>query len=388
MKNCRDELKTEFVHQTVQFAKNGHKILLFFCLADQEFLMRYFRQIFFVVFATVALSFTAFSQETQVRVVDEVVAQVNDDVITLSRIKRESKSIVDTYVQQGKSREEAQKLVDEKQGELIANLINEELLIQKAKESGLDSDIEASLNQRFLEIMKQYNLKSIEALYAEMEKTGVDPKELRETWRKQATRDRVIQREIQAKVYWGFNGKEIKDYYEKNKSKFTTPETISISELFLGFAGRDEKVVREKAKQLYAQLKTGGDFAKIAKENSDPGVITQGTGKAEKLGTKDLVETLSKPIKGVKAGDYTEPFDVEQLGVAILRIDERQQASEESTFDENAVRMAMMAEKIPDAQKKFMAKLRDTSYIKISDSYRPLVSPILFADERKEKTNN
>jgi hypothetical protein len=71
--------------------------------------------------------------------------------------------------------------------------------------------------------------------------------------------------------------------------------------------------------------------------------------------------------------------------MVILRVDARDQASQESVFDENAVRMAMLGEKLPDEQKKFMAKLRQDAYIKINDAYRPLVSPLLFADERKEK---
>lgn len=347
--------------------------------------MKYFRQVVIVSLAALILSIPAFSQETQTKVIDEVVAQVNDGVITLSRVKRESKSIVESYVQEGKSREEAQKLVDEKQGELIASLINDELLVQKAKENGLDSNIEASLNQRFREIMKQYDLKTVEELYAQMEKSGVDPKQIREDWRKQATRDRVIEKEVQMKVYWAANGKELKDYFEKNKAKFTTPETVSFSEIFLGFAGRDEKTVRDKAKEIAAELKAGGNWEKIAKDNSDPGVITNGTGKAEKLRVKELVDVIAKPIAGLKAGEYTAPFDVEQLGVVILRIDDRQQASSESVFDENAVRMAIMNEKVPDEQKRFMSKLRENSYIKIADSYRPLVAPILFADERKDK---
>lgn len=350
--------------------------------------MKYFRYFYLALFTVVVLSTTALAQETQVKVVDEVIAQVNEGVITLSRIKRESKNIVDSYVQEGKTREEAQKMVDEKQGELIASLINEELLIQKAKELGLDSDIEASLNQRVTELMKQYNFKTVDALYQEMEKQGVDPRELRETWRKQAVRERVIQREVQAATYWKANGKELKDYYEKNKTKFTKPETVSISELFLSFAGRDEAAVREKAKQLYTQLKGGADFQKLVKENGDPGVVTEGAGKAEKLVVANLVEVIAKPLKNVKAGDVTEPFQADQLGMVILKVDAREQASSESVFDENAVRMAILGEKMPIEQKKFMSKLRTESYIKISDTYRPLVSPILFADERKEKTAN
>ena len=350
--------------------------------------MRSIGHIFIFALILGALSISAFAQETQTRVVDEVVAQVNDGVITLSRIKREMKDIVDAEVQQGKKREDVQKMVDEKQGELIANLINEELLIQKAKEMGLESEIETSVNQRMTEIMKQYNLKTVEALYAEMEKSGVSPQDMKESWRKQATRDMVLQREVEGKVFWGLSGKELKDYYDKHKEKFTKPETISFSELFLGFAGRDETAVREKAKQLLAQLRAGGDWAKIVKENGDTGIVTQGTGKAEKLKTKEMVEILAKPLRGIKVGEFTEPFDAEQLGVVILRVDDRESASNESVFDENSVRSAIAGEKLPAERVKFFSKLRADAYIRISETYRPIVSPILFADERKDKPGN
>lgn len=348
--------------------------------------MRHFRYFAFALMTTALLGVSAFGQETQTRVVDEVVAQVNDGVITLSRIKREMKNAVDSFVQDGKTREEAQRLVDEKQGELIANLINEELLIQKAKESGLENEIEASINQRMAEIMKENKLKTVDELYKEMEKQGVNPQELKDNWRKQATRDRVIAREVQAKIYWGFTGKDLKDYYEKNKSKFTKPETVSFSELFLGFAGRDEKAVKYKGYQLFNDLKAGGDWDKLVKENSDPGLVTQGTGKAEKLVVKDLVDTIGKPLNGVKVKDYTAPIEIDQMGVVILRVDDREKASDESVFDESAVRAAMTGEKFPTEQKKFMAKLRENAYIKINDTYRPIVSPILFEDERKTAT--
>lgn len=330
---------------------------------------------------------SGFAQETETRVVDEVVAQVNDGVITLSRVKREVKDAVDSLVQQGKTREEAQKIVNDKQGEMIATLINEELLMQKAKEMGLEKDIDVAVNERIAEIMKQYGLKTVEAMNAEMEKQGIDPADFRSNLVHQVTRDRVLQQELQAKVYWAFNGKELKDYFDTHKDKFTQPETISFSELFLGFAGRDEAAVREKAKQLYAQLRAGGDWKKIVEENSDPGVVTQGTGKAEKVNVSDLPKLLSENFKGLKVGEYTAPFDGEQLGVIILRVDAREQASAQSVYNEPAIRMAMMNERLPKEQEKFFSKLRAEAYIKINETYRPMVSPILFADERKDKSN-
>jgi hypothetical protein len=341
--------------------------------------------LFLLAICLIVTSSVVSAQETQERVVDEVVAVVNDGVITLSKVNREAKGIVDAGVQQGKKREDAQREVEEKRGEMIANLIHEELIIQKAKELGFESEIEASVNRRFLEIMKQYNMKTLDALYQEMEKTGVDPAEIRDVWKKQATRDLVIQKEVQSKIYWGLSAKELKDYYEQHKDKFTKPETVTVSEIFLSFAGRDENTVREKAKQLVAQLRANGDFDKLAKENSDPGVVTQG-GKPEKLRSAELSPLLTAALKDVKVGGYTDPISADQVGVVILRVDAREKATSESYFDENAVRVAIVSERAPAETKKFLSSLRSGSYIKISDSYRPLVSPILFAEDRKEKT--
>lgn len=342
---------------------------------------------FCLLFAALFVGNLAVSaQESEERVIDEVVAQVNEGVITLSRVKREMKTIVDLEVQQGKKREDAQKLVNDKQGELIANLINEELLMQKAKESGLDPEIEASINQRFLQIMKENNLKSLEALYEQMRQQNVDPQEIREMWRKQATRDRVIQREVQSREYWRPSSADVKQYYETHKAKFSKPETVSFSELFLAFAGRDENTVREKAKQLVSQLRGGANFDQLVKENSDKPVVNQETGKTEKATIETLNEVIKVPIKNTKVGTVTDPIEIKDLGILVLRVDARDAASSESVFDETAVRSAMLQENFPAAQKKFFTTLREEAYIKLSDTYRPLVAPVLFADERKEKT--
>lgn len=344
-----------------------------------------FFSVFFVAFI-LAIPATS-AQESEERVIDEVVAQVNEGVITLSRVKREAKQIVDVEVSQGKKREDAQKSVDEKQGELIASLINEELLVQKAKELGMDSEIENAINQRFVEIMKENNVRTLEALYEEMRKQNIDPQDIREMWRKQIVRERVIQREVQAREYWKPGATELKKYFDDHKAKFTKPETISFTELFLGYAGRpDEASVLAKAKELVTQIRGGSNFDEIAKNNADKPIVAPETnGKTDKTVVETLNDVIKGPLKAAKIGDVTEPIVVEDLGVLILRVDSREAASSESFFDENAVRGAILQEKFPEAQKKFFVTLREEAYIKISDTYRPMVAPLLFAEERKEK---
>jgi len=326
-----------------------------------------------------------FAQEGEMKVVDEVVAVVNDDVITLSTVRREAKQIVDADVMEGKSREEAQKAIDEKQGELIAGLINQELISQKAKELNIDRQADAAVNQRLVQIMQQYKLETIDALYEEMRKQGVDPNQLKAAWKDQEIKNMVISNEVQGKIYWGISTKELKEYFEQHKDKFLPPETVSVTELFLSYAGRDKEAVKKHADELVAQLRGGADFEKILMENSDRPDKAETKGKVENFDLSKSDQELQNALKGVKPGQYANPYEVKDLGISIIRLDTRTAAGKEAEYKEDAVRMAITNERFPEAYKKFMTDLRSDSYIKINENYRASVAPILFKDERSEK---
>ncbi len=347
--------------------------------------MKLFKSAIFSIAILFLFNLPIFAQETELKVVDEVVAQINDNVITLSFVKREMKEIVDVLVEQGKTREQAEAEVESKKAELIANLINDELLLQKGKEIGIEQEVDAEINQRLLQKMKEMNLKTLDKLYEAMRASNIEPDQVRELWRKQITRDFVLQREVDGKVYYSWSSKEIKDYFEKNKSKFIKPEIVSLSEIFLAYAGRDEAAVKEKANQLIKQVREGADFTKLAMENSDRPDVQESKGNVGKFTydqLKDINQKLVEPVRKTKTGDVSEPILLDE-GVELLRVSERIAAATEATFNETEVRQAMTIEKIPAERKSFRVKLREESYIKINDTYKPFVAPVLFAEERK-----
>ena len=347
--------------------------------------MKRFDSAIFLIAILFLTALTISAQETELKVVDEVVAQVNENVVTLSGIKREMKEIVALLIESGKTREQAEAEVENRKAELIANFINEELLMQKGKELGIETEVDAEINARLAQKMKEMNLKSVDKLYEAMRNANLDPDQIRETWRKQLTRDFVLQREVDSKVYFGWSTKEVKDYFEKNKSKFIKPETVSLSEIFLSFAGRDEAAVKEKANQLVKQIREGADFVKLVMENSerDDKVQTKGSvGKFTLDQLKEINEKLVAPVKATKVGGVTDAIILDE-GLEILRVDERTEASSESVFDENDVRRAMTVENIPAERKKYFITLHEESYIKINETYRPMVAPLLYAEERK-----
>ena len=344
--------------------------------------VRFIRSAIFIIAALVSPALSMFAQENEPQVVDEVVAQVNDGVITLSQVRREMKNAMESLVQEGGKTPEAAKAdIDGRKGEIIASLINEELLLQKAKDLEMDAQIETEINQRILQIMNQQKIKTLDILYAKMREQGVNPDDFRENMRRSFTKDSVLQNEVDRKVYLGFAISEVKAYYESHKDKLIKPETYTISEIFLNFAGRDMDAVKSKAFQLVSQIRKGGDFVQIATENSERPEVKTDKGR---IGTftiqqiKETSELFVKPLQAIKVGGVTDPIITEE-GVEIFRLDEKKEANYE--FDENTVRGAMTYEKLPEARKKYLATLRRDGFVKVSETYRALVAPFLPKEE-------
>ncbi len=347
--------------------------------------MRFINSVF-ILTAILALSVSGvFAQETQETVVDEVIAQINEDVITLSQIKREMQLVIDSLKQQGKSDEEAREIVEKQKGQLIANIINEELMIQKGKEVGLDKAVEAEINQRFRQQMQENNFKSLDELFKAMEASGLNPDDLRAVWRPQIMLELVWQELVDRPLYFEITDKEIKDYYAKNSDKFKKEATVTISEIFLSFAGKDIEAVRQQAKEIVARARKGEDFGKLVVEFSDRPNKEETKGKAGVFNVSQLDKKFAEPLESVKIGGVTDPIEIDE-GIEILRVDERTAASSESKFDENLVRQAIFRERAPEARKKYVRSLKNDAYIKIRESWRPIVTPFLNAEEKTEET--
>ncbi|HVF22189.1 MAG TPA: SurA N-terminal domain-containing protein, partial [Pyrinomonadaceae bacterium] len=226
--------------------------------------LKYFAFAIILIFAT-----NVFAQEGETTVVDEVVAQVNDDVITLSQLRRETKERIEALKQQGMTEQQAQEEVTKKQAELIATLINEKLLLQKGKELELAGDIEAEVNRRLLQIAQEQGINSIEKLYQAMRDSKLDPEEIRRTMRSEMMKQAVLQQEVDRRIYLGFSTDEVKKYYESHLDKFRKPESVKLSEIYLVTTGKDENAVKARALELITQIRAGADFGALAAANSE-----------------------------------------------------------------------------------------------------------------------
>jgi parvulin-like peptidyl-prolyl isomerase len=345
------------------------------------------------VFAVLALvPSSTFAQETELQVVDEVIAQINDDVITLSMLKRESKERIDALRQSGISQEEAAAEVAKRQPELIATLVNEALLLQKGKELDLSTEVEAEVNRRMLEVAKEQGITTIEKLDAAMRESGVDPVTTRQTLRVEIMKQAVLQQEVDRKLFFGSTIDELKKYFQEHQDKFRKPENVTISEIFLSSAGKNEAEVKARALELVRQLQGGADFGAVAVANSEREVngartAPQNKGKVGAFEVPNLREDIASAVKNVKVGGVSAPLRTND-GYQIFRVDERIPGSTTAAFNENQVREAITIERGDKQREEYLQGLRDEAYIKISDNYRAAVAPILKLAPEKTAENS
>jgi peptidyl-prolyl cis-trans isomerase SurA len=314
------------------------------------------------------------AQEGEPVVVDEVIAQVNDGVVTLSQLKREMKERVGTLKQNGMSEQQATAEVEKHKYELIATLINEQLLLQKGKELDLTDKVEAEVNRRMLDVARENKIPSLEKLEEAMRQSGVDPITTRQTMRVEIMKQAVLENEVDREIFWGLSIDELRKYFEANKSKFLKPETVELSEIFLSLAGKPEPDVKARAVELVGQLRGGADFVTLAKTYSERGAAQ--AGKVGVFQVVDLRPDIAAAIKNLKSGGISEPLKTDE-GYQILRVDERAAGSNTPTFNENRVREEMTRERIPKEREQYMQNLRNDAYVKIAENYSAEVEPLL-----------
>ena len=318
------------------------------------------------------------AQEGEPVVVDEVIAQVNDGIVTLSTLKREMKERVQTMVQNGTPEPQAIAEVEKKKFELVAILINEQLLLQKGKELDFTQRVEDEVNKRMLQVARDNNIKTLEELCAEMKKANLSCDQTRQTMRVEIMKQAVLESEVDSVAFYRWSTDDLHKYFDAHKDKFIKPESVELSEIFLGLGGKTEADVKALADKLVTQVRGGADFCTLAAAYSErpPGADGKKPCKVGLFQAPDLRPDIAAAIKDVKAGGVGNPLK-EVEGYQILRVDARNAGSNAATFNENQVRGAMTEEVIEKEREKYLQTLRNEGYINIAANYKTQVEPLL-----------
>ncbi|MEO6923678.1 MAG: peptidylprolyl isomerase, partial [Bryocella sp.] len=194
-------------------------------------------------------------------VVEDVVARVNDQIITRSEYEQALKGLKEDALRQGATQEQ----LDAEQKNLLRDMIDQQILLARGKELGITGD--AEMTRRLDDIRKQNHLDSMEALEKAAATQGVSFEDFKQNIRNQAIQQKVVNQEVGSHL--NITHAEEEAYYKAHASEFTVPEQIHLSEILIPTAEKatDAELAAAKAKAEAAEqkLKEGTGFSELAK---------------------------------------------------------------------------------------------------------------------------
>jgi peptidyl-prolyl cis-trans isomerase SurA len=301
-------------------------------------------------------------------VVEEIIARVNNEIITRTQFQREQQQIREEA--QKENAQQAGKVVADQQKDILRGLIDRQLLLDKGKELGITADTE--LIKRLDDMRKQMNLGSMDDLEKAAEAQGVSFEDFKQNMRTEIITQQVIQREVGGHI--NVTKEEEQKFYTEHKSQMERKEQVRLSEILVSTeqAGDDPQKIdadKAKAEDLLKQIRAGANFEDIAKKNSNGATAAQGGDLGEPFERGKLAKQLEDLTFGMKKGDVSDVIRTKQ-GFVILKVTEHQQAGIPAFNDiENRVQEAVYMQKMQPALREYLKKLREEAAIWVHPGY-------------------
>lgn len=334
------------------------------------------------------------------QVVEEIIARVNNQIITKSEYERSRDQLRDEVKQQDPNT--ADKLYAEREKDVLRDLIDQQLLLEKGKDLGIsaDTDLIKALDQ----MRKEMKLGSMEELEEEAKKQGISWEDFKQARRNQIITQKVIGEEVG--VHLSITKEEEQKFYDEHKNEMEQPEFIRLSEILIAPkpvtpptpapavdsnaatpsatsnaqpASADDaarqaaeaaalSAAEAKANDLLKQIRDGASFEDIAKKNSDgPSAADGGALGIFKRG--QLAKQLEDTTFAMKSGEVTNVIQTKQ-GFVILKVEDHQMAGIPPLKEIlPKITDALYYQKLQPALRAFLTKLREDAYIKYEPGY-------------------
>ena len=284
------------------------------------------------------------------QVVEEIVARVNSQIITRSEFLRSKDQLQDDVKQQDPTN--ADKLFSEREKDILRDLIDQQLLLEKGKDLGITGDTD--LIKRLDQMRKDMKLDTMEELEKAATSQGISYEDFKQNMRNQIITQKVIGEEVGSHL--SITTEEQQKFYDEHKAEMEQPESIRLSEILIAPAeacgqalqqgtlpGGDNAKIRQltmlpnrrRKPQLWRpprprpticsnKFAPERSFEDIAKKNSDgPSAAQGGDLGVFKRGT--LAKELEDKTFAMKAGEVTDVIRTKQ-GYVILKVTDHQMA--------------------------------------------------------------
>lgn len=236
------------------------------------------------------------------KLLDRVVAIVNDGVVTQSDLDEQTAMIVDRLKEQKTQLPPADVL----RKQVLDRLIVQEVQFQRAERIGLKVSDE-QVNGALADIAQRNGI-ALAQLPAALQQQGIDYAGFRDNIRKEITLQMLRQRDVLSKI--SVTPRELEQFIERLKKLPSATNEYNLSHILLAIppdatqAQVDE--VAKRAQELYERSKTE-DFSRLAVAYSNSQTALEGGSLGWRKGP-ELPTFLAEVVVGLKPGEVSKPL--------------------------------------------------------------------------------
>ena len=296
--------------------------------------------------------------------VDRIVAEVNDDIITLYELNRKATPYIKRVKAMARPIEEERRMIYDLREKVLNQMIDEKLTDQEIERYNIKISEEAIDNT--IEEMKKRNYMTDQQLRDSLEKEGLTMDEYRTQIKNQILRVRLVNREVKSKIV--ITDEDIRAYYEKNRDRYAGVGSVHLRQIIIDVpstAGEEEKAtLRGKLAAIREQAVDGASFEALARQYSESPLAKDG-GDLGTFKMSDLAPYILNALSGLKAGQVTDVVENDR-GMQIFYIEALEEGEGKPLEEVSAEIENILYDEI--VNQKFMswlAELRERSHIKI-----------------------
>jgi peptidyl-prolyl cis-trans isomerase C len=293
---------------------------------------------------------------------------VPDDAVALVGDQEISKSQFDSLIAQARASAKQQKRTFPKTGTPeFKNLQNQglEYLIRRAEfeQKAEDLDVEVSekqVDERLEQLKKQFYSGNDKKFRDSLKKLLLTEEQVKRDVRAQLLEEQLYKKVTEdAKV----SDAEIEKFYKENKSQYQQAATREVRHILVK--------TRQKANALHRQLRSGGNFANLAKKNSeDPGSKSQG-GKLT-VSKGQTVPPFDRAAFALKKNELSDPIKTQYGWHIIEPLSEVKKASTTPLPQvKEAIKQQLLSEKKTKEMREWIEGLKDEFDVAYQVGYAP-----------------
>jgi len=320
------------------------------------------------VVSLLLLSVAGAALAADVTTIEQIIAKVNNEIITRGELERSRRQLEQELKRQGLSGEKLKQALQEANANILRERIDQLLLVQKGKDLNINVDTEVSKYLAEIQVSSKITDPDEFQRYVR-EQTGVSFEDFKQQTKDGILTRHVIQREVGSRIT--IPKPELLKYYEEHKNEFVREEQVLLREIFISTEGKDAAGIaaaEKKAKDLVARARKGENFGNLARDNSDA-TTAQSFGELGAFKRGDLKKEIEEIVFKESPRYVTDPIR-QPNGFIILRIEERY-APGLQPFElvENEVMEKLYTPRMQPAVRTYLTKLRETAFLEIRGGF-------------------